>query len=189
MPRKGRKEGVMNTVVLSGVTIIATKDQPAVAFEKTNTGTRATFRCAEEIFDPAYQDKKRMNNYFIDARGYMAERVNKMKLQSGSKVNITCRMDFSLSVLDRQEVKMSKDDSRYGAMRYVRGLKMDLIDIGYASLSGHDYACLESQEVEAESRTEEKAAVKDECTVKVKTINLDECNILTRRSRRVFRDE
>ena len=84
---------------------------------------------------------------------------------------------------------MSKDDSRYGAMRYVRGLKMDLIDIGYASLSGHDYACLESQEVEAESRTEEKAAVKDECTVKVKTINLDECNILTRRSRRVFRDE
>lgn len=184
----------MNTIMICGVKVMpSAKDQPAVSFGKTDKGTTATFRVAEEVYDPAYESKRRLNNYFIEARGDMAERVNKMKLKSGSRVNLTCRMDFSLSVLEgNRQCKMSKDDPEYGAMRYVRGLKMELLDIGYASYvvdSFHADRSNGNAESKGVESSKENAKVEIEPTVKVKTINLDEFNILTRKSRRVFHDE
>lgn len=174
----------MNTIMICGARVIASKGQDVVQFGKTDKGSgTATFRIAEEIYDPKYPNKKRYNNFFVEAHGFMADRITKMKLANGSYVNITCKLDFSTSILERQECSVNKEDPNYGYMRYARGLKMELIDISYASY----YSSTDnSKESVKEENEEKKTEVQEKEDVRV--INLDKNNILMRQSRRVFSD-
>ena len=179
----------MNTCVISGAVVLsASKNAPPVEFGRTESGLKtATFKIGEDVYDTSYQDRKRFNNYYVVAHGQMAERIEHMNLKAGACINVVCRMDLSKTVLERQESGKAKDDPSYGRIRYVKGLRLELIDISYAS--GQSSA--EAVETQAQTGKEPESGFKEITSEQmtspaVPEINLDEVNILTRKPRRYF---
>ena len=176
----------MNTCVISGAVVLSTsKNDPPVEFGRTEGGLKtATFKIGEDVYDTSYPDRKRFNNYYVIARGQMAERVEHMNLKAGACINVVCRMDLSKTVLERQDSGKTKDDPSYGRIRYVKGLRLELLDISYASGQASAEAVSTRPN---EAREDNPEPVKEERpVVSVPEINLDECNILTRKPRRYF---
>lgn len=178
----------MNTCVISGAVVLsASKNASPIEFGRTEGGLKtATFKIGEDVYDTSYPDRKRFNNYYVIARGQMAERIEHMNLKAGACVNVVCRMDLSKTVLERQESGKSKDDPSYGRIRYVKGLRLELLDISYASGQSSAEAVNTRPNETVETSEKPESVMEGQAMMSVPEINLDECNILTRKPRRYF---
>ena len=160
----------MITCMITDAVVISRGTENAVEYSQNNGTETATFQVGVKMYDTRYKDNYRYNNIWISAYGDAARKVKKLNIRRGSCVEMVCRMDFSVDVLDRQASEMEKSDANYGRSRYVKGLKMNLIDINYGAISSG----------KPEPEHNEGSRQPDE------TINLDENNILERKPKRYF---
>jgi len=85
----------MNVITFTNVVISkGYEDNPAIRITNSENGSNAFFRVGEKIYDKRAQDNTRWNNWNVKAFGYLAERIQKMKLDAGSYVNLTGRIDM-----------------------------------------------------------------------------------------------
>lgn len=70
------------------------EDNPAIRFNNNENGSSAFFRVGEKVYDKRAPDNHRWNNWNVKAFGNVVERIQKMKLDAGSYITITGRMDM-----------------------------------------------------------------------------------------------
>lgn len=87
----------MNVATFTNVVISkGLEDNPAIRIITKDSGTSAFFRVGERVYDKRAKDNYRWNNWDVKVFGsYLVERIQNMKLDAGSYVNLSGRMDIS----------------------------------------------------------------------------------------------
>lgn len=158
----------MSIVVINNALVLSQRTG-----ESSRTGAqKVSLHISEKVYDPAYPQKLRYNNYWVSAYGELAERISHMGIKEKSSVNVTCKMDFMKDVRE-SETETKENDGR---SRFVKGLIFELLDISYA-VSGI------SQESEDPGKKEEGAdapaqETEEKVVREVPIIDLDKNNIL-----------
>ena len=82
----------MNKITITNVVISkGYKDNPALRFNENKTSVQ--FKIGERVYDKKAPNNHRFINYAVKAFSPLSERIEKMQLKEGSRINISGRMD------------------------------------------------------------------------------------------------
>ena len=85
----------MNIVTITkGIVCAGFNGEPSIRYSTTSSGEKSCqFKIGEEIYDAKAENKKRYNNWRVRAFGETAERIEKMNLSPGSRINFVGKLD------------------------------------------------------------------------------------------------
>ena len=110
----------MNKITITNVVISkGYKDNPVLRFNEAKTSVQ--FKIGERVYDKKATDNHRYINYSVKAFSPLSERIEKMQLKEGSRINIAGRMDeenwedngqkFSRFVIIADEIEYASSDT------------------------------------------------------------------------------
>lgn len=143
--------------------------------ESSGGQPKISMHISEKVYDAAYPQKLRYNNYWVTAHGELAAKVSHMGIKERSSVNVTCRMDF-MEKIPESETRETSD----GRSRFVKGLIFELLDISYAVSGISQHTCNEESGNEMSGKEASSVNAKRDVPV----IDLDKNNILLEREPR-----